>query len=79
MLGPGRRVSSHVPRWWKERPGLRGSGSTAVLSCVASGESKDLSEPQFLHPQNWDNDMHPAELSEDQTGLLLTGRSRAGR
>lgn len=72
-------MSSHVPRWWKERPGLKGSGSIAVLNCVASDKSKDLSEPQFLHPQNWDNDMYPAELSEDQIGLLLTARRCAER
>lgn len=65
-------------RWRAEHPGLGGSGFTAVLSCAALGKP-DLSEPRFLHPQNRDNDTYPAELTEDQMGLLLNGRCCAAR
>lgn len=38
----GGKESSHVPRWWKEHPGLRDSGSITVYSCAASDKSEDL-------------------------------------
>lgn len=76
---PGGEKSSKVPRWRKEHPGPEGSGTTRVLNCVALDKSADLSEPQFLHPQNRDNDMYPAELADDQMGLLLNGRRCAAR
>lgn len=69
----GGEESSDILRWRKEHPGLGGSGSITVVSCVALGKS-DLSAPQFLHPENGDNGMDPAELGKNQMGLLLTGR-----
>ena len=77
----GGEACSNVPRWWKEHPGFGGSGSITVTvpSCVALGKSEDLSEPQFLCPENRDIDMYPVELGEDQMGILLTGRRCAAR
>ena len=58
----GGEESSHVPGWWKEHPGLGGSGSMTVSSCEASCKSEDLSEPQCLQPKNRDDDLYLAQL-----------------
>ena len=58
----GGEESSHVPGWWKEHPGLGGSGSMTVSSCEASCKSEDLSEPQCLQPKNRDDDLYLAKL-----------------